>query len=186
MATVTGAQNLSAAVSAMAYTAGKLRIGHTNVVSDALKTPAREIEALNRILPMRREIDKAIDDRFVADEDVFRTVQIIAEKAEKYATGNCEEQASTAFMYLLRLNKVNVDYCRWKQGKHAFVIVGRQGETTTKGSITEFPWFQDAVICDPQDRQCGYWSALVGTYPASNIISMLHREPRQLQVWQNK
>src|SRR5262245_44876378 len=114
MPTSVGAQNLSAAIAAMIYTQKKIRFGHTNVVADAIKNPVRQLEASNRLLPMRREIDQAIRDRFVNDEvDVFRTVQINAEKAEKFGTGNCEEQASTAFMFLLRLGTVTVDYCRW-------------------------------------------------------------------------
>ena len=186
MPSLIGAQNLSAAIAAMSYTASKLKVGHTNVLADALKTPVRQLQAMNRILPMRREIDQAIEDRYVSDDDVFRTVQINAEKAEKFGTGNCEEQASTAFMHLLRMNSVAVDYCRWKEGKHAFVLVGRRGEKTTKGKITEFPWFEDAVICDPQDRRCGYWSMLTVFYPPTNVVPLLHREPGVLAVWKNK
>lgn len=184
MPTITGIQNLSAAVETMKVTAAKLKFGHTNQVADALKTPVRQLEAMNRLLPMRREIDKAIKDRFVSDDDVFRTVQINAEKAEKYGTGNCEEQASTAFIHLLRMNSVTVDYCRWKVGFHAFVLVGR-AEDEMDGKITELSWFQDAVICDPQDRRCGYWSELLPLYPPSNILTMLYRTPTRMHAWKN-
>lgn len=184
MPSLAASVNLAAALEAMAYTAKKLKFGHTNVVKDAVKTPVREIEAINRRFPMRREIDQAHEDRFVNDDDAFRTVRINAEKAEKYGVGNCEEQASTAFMYLYRLQKVSIDYCRWKVGMHAFVLVGRVGETSTKGTIDSLPWFEDAVICDPQDGFCGYWSKLLTFYPATNVVPMLHREPGVLPVWQ--
>jgi len=185
MTTPAGLMNMEAARAAFYYTATKLVFGTTNKPYEAVTQPVRQLSAMNVYFKTRNEVDQALQDRFVADTDPYRRVQIMAEKAEKYGFGNCEEQSSVAYMYLSKLGKYTIDWCRWKIGYHAFVIVGRPAGRYDIAKIPTAPWFKDAVICDPQDKRLGYWADLVTDYPVSNIIPMLHQEPGKIREWVN-
>lgn len=185
MATIVGSSNLEAARGAFHYTGTKLIYGHTNKAKEAIADPVRQLNAMNVYFKTRNEVDQALKDRFVSDEDPYRRVQIMAEKAEKYGFGNCEEQSAVAYMYLSKLGAYPIDWCRWKVGFHAFVLVGRPAGKWDVLKIPSAPWFKDAVICDPQDKKVGYWSDLLADYPVSNVIPMLHQEPGRIRDWIN-
>ncbi len=185
MPTSVGLQYLDAARQAFYYTGNKLVHGTTNKPLEAITQPVRQLNAMNVFFKTRNEVDKALEDRFVSDTDPYRRVQIMAEKAEKYGFGNCEEQSSVAYMYLSRLSRYPIDWCRWKVGFHAFVLVGRPAGKFDVAKIPSLPWFKDAVICDPQDKRVGYWSDMVSDYPVHNVIPMLHQEPGKVRDWIN-
>src|SRR5436190_17646149 len=105
MATPAGLMNMEAARGAFYYTATKLVFGTTNKPYEAVTQPVRQLSAMNVYFKTRNEVDQALQDRYVADTDPFRRVQIMAEKAEKYGFGNCEEQSSVAYTYLSQLGK---------------------------------------------------------------------------------
>jgi hypothetical protein len=59
--------------------------------------------------------------------------------------GNCSDQATVAFVYLYDRGVRPIDLMFLTNEKHAFVVIGREKESTTKPST----WGSAAIVCDP-------------------------------------
>lgn len=73
----------------------------------------------------------------------------VAEHASGMKSGNCGEQTALAFIYLLKHNVLPLDFCKVKNGDHAFVVIGRSKE----GNPNDLKTWGNAVICDPFNNQ---------------------------------
>ncbi|MBI3681161.1 MAG: hypothetical protein HY235_12285 [Acidobacteria bacterium] len=185
MATQVGIDYLSAAKEAVSYTVAKIKLGPANKLSvqDGIGS---QLRAMGGLLKVREGVDKDLQDKFVNETDAFRHVQIYAQRAEQYGGGNCEEHSAVAYMRLRRQHVYPLDWCRWRSGDHAFVIIGRPAGKWDPGAMPQASWFPDAVICDPWARKSGYWRDLWNEYPPVNIVPMLHQESQeQIPVWKN-
>src|SRR5215210_505275 len=56
-------------------------------------------------------------------------IKTIARLAETHGCGNCAEQAARAFLYLMDMDLAPLDYMRLEGADHAFVVIGRPGNT---------------------------------------------------------
>ena len=102
----------------------------------------------------------------------------VARIAEKNGCGNCGEQSAMAFVYLLNgntrpidwmcLEKEGVDWWQFREGDHAFVIVGRSPFSNDDEPDT---WGPEAIVCDP-------WNGDV--YPPHQLIPKWGHRPRLL------
>jgi hypothetical protein len=71
-----------------------------------------------------------------------------AAKARATGCGNCGEQASLAFLYLLERHVRPLDFMACADGDHNFVVIGRPAAVPA----SDFKrWGQQAVVCDPWD-----------------------------------
>ena len=75
-------------------------------------------------------------------------IKIIAGLAETYGCGNCAEQAARAFLYLLSLGVVALDYMRLEGADHAFVVLGRRPTAPVAENDSWLKWGDSAVVCD--------------------------------------
>jgi hypothetical protein len=71
-------------------------------------------------------------------------IRTLSKLVTKFSCGNCAELAASAFIYLHKLNVRPLDYMVLGGADHAFVVIGREVDTSdwTK-------WGTSAVVCDP-------------------------------------
>lgn len=82
----------------------------------------------------------------------------IANITVKTKAGNCNEQSIVAFMDLYDLGIRPLAWVHTDNGKHAFVVIGRQPKT---GSNPK-DWGENCVVCDPWANEAYYLPADAG------------------------
>jgi hypothetical protein len=74
-------------------------------------------------------------------------VDVMASWAKHYGCGNCGPHSALAYVHLRDvLDVLPLDWFMYNNFQHAFVIVGRDGNTDPLDFTT---WNKDAAICDP-------------------------------------
>jgi hypothetical protein len=74
-------------------------------------------------------------------------IQLLADIAHRARAGNCQEMAAVAFLYLKERNVAPIEMVSIP--KHTYIIVGRSPKTPIN---CHEDWNDEAVICDPWDR----------------------------------
>jgi hypothetical protein len=95
---------------------------------------------------------KMIMDRdFRADNDLsgagihkLDDIRTLSNLVTKYSCGNCGELAAATFIHLHKLNVRPLDYMVLDGADHAFVVIGREADTSDWSK-----WGKSAVVCDP-------------------------------------
>jgi hypothetical protein len=71
-------------------------------------------------------------------------IKTLSNLVAKFSCGNCAELAASAFMYLHKSNVRPLDYMVLEGADHAFVVIGREVDTSDWSK-----WGKSAVVCDP-------------------------------------
>lgn len=145
--------NLASAMTTVKYVQGKMDIGASNKLPNLAASMCVGWGGMSG--KMRQDVDKDLASAGIlpgstATPDVWKKrIEVEAYNAKNWGCGNCGEQASIAFMYLLRQLGVRpLDYYEAEGlfSRHAFVIIGRDA-STDKTDYTK--WNRGAIMCDP-------------------------------------
>jgi hypothetical protein len=122
--------------------------GAGNKLSDTIPTLGFSIMATSEARKMQ---DKQLADiklKLKPDTRAWNIayVEAMASSAQHWGAGNCGEQAALAFQFLRNKGIRPLDYCRYQNSDHAFVIL-RSLKLITPSNFKE--WSVDAVLCDP-------------------------------------
>jgi hypothetical protein len=71
-------------------------------------------------------------------------IRTLSNLVAKYSCGNCAELTAAAFIHLHKLNVRPLDYMVLDGADHAFVVIGREADTSDWSK-----WGKSAVVCDP-------------------------------------
>lgn len=149
-------RNMFMAKEAVAYARSKLSIGASNKWKDIKKSGLESLICV----PAMRSID------YIGQQTTeLRFIRAVAAVAEHVGCGNCGENASIAFMYLLDRGVKPLDFMEGGSVDHAFVVVGRPASSTAADSKT---WGKEAVVCDP-------WHEEGGAYLASEFLNRMYK-----------
>lgn len=116
-------------------------------VEDILKLKPRE--SLGEELKFIYYIEGQRQQVYSPENAMLYIYHKVGEHAGQMKSGNCGEQAALAFVYLLKHNVLPLDFCKVKNGDHAFVVIGRSKESNPNDLKT----WGNAVICDPFNNQ---------------------------------
>ena len=188
MPTQQGSANLSAAREAVQYVKGKVKLGAANNPFKLQSGPVGQLKAMDAILKVWKGEDADMEAKFINPADGLRVAQTFAANAELYGAGNCGEQSAMAYIHLRNRGVFPIDWVRFNDKDHGFVIVGRTKHGSYKGDeITRQPWFEDVVICDAYWNRADYWKNLLPEYKPKSVVVILHQESRdELHQWINK
>ncbi len=100
--------------------------------------------------PMKRDLESTAvaGERAQGHHEIW--IAKVADVAKRYRMGNCGAQSAVAFEFLSRRGHRPLDFMELRKVDHTFVVVGRR-PMSSPASIDA--WGEDAVICDPWDRQ---------------------------------
>jgi hypothetical protein len=186
MASPQGMKYVSAGRDAVTYVKSKVKFGAANNPFKLQSSVEGQLRAMGALLRTRGGEDQTMDAKFVNPADTLRVAQAFAENAERYGGGNCGEQSAVAYVFLRRRAVFPIDWVRFMDKDHAFVIIGRSSDgSSARKNIPEQPWFPDAVICDAYWNRCEFWSGAIGDYDPTRLASLLHQESQGLQQWKN-
>lgn len=149
-------RNLLVAQDAVKYVRSKITIGASNKPGDVLRSLGGSLLCV----PAIRSVD--LPDQDTSD---LKFIRAVAAKAEHVGCGNCGENASLAFVYLLDRGVKPLDLMEGGPVDHAFVLVG-----SPAAGVESDPkkWGGDAVVCDP-------WHYEGGAYPATEFRKRMYK-----------
>jgi hypothetical protein len=137
---------LSAAHETVHYVNKLMTIGSSSRLSDVLlsfflsTSPKQCVDQIREAEPHYSHYSMTVD-----------LMRALASEAIGAKCGNCGEQSAVAFIHLHDIYPTirPLDYMQRNNGDHAFVVIGRAA-----GEAKDFAsWGDQAVICDPWDRQ---------------------------------
>ena len=129
---------------AVAYVQSQMIFGAANRPGDIISTGG-----VSRICvhDMRGQLtEKGVDDLPPADAVAVREVW-----ARAYGCGNCGEQSAIAFMWLYNKGIRPLEWMRFTDADHAFVVVGRAWNKSFDWDVPN--WGPSAVVCDPWKKR---------------------------------
>ena len=133
-----------------------MRADHSESQNKLLRTYMPQYNGMKE-----EEIRKKSERDFWIRRYIFLQYQM--KKAIQYSCGNCGELTSATLLNLIYHYKYArpVEYMHHIGGDHAFVVIGRKGNSTAADPST---WGAAAVICDPWKKAVfpasGFWSRL--------------------------
>lgn len=139
--------NLSIALSAVSHVQKLMVVGAQNKITDVFSSFGMSLIC---VAAGRAAGDIAVP-KEPGDGNLVMPLIIrsTAAKAAELGCGNCGEQAAIAFEFLKSKSVRPMDYMVFKEpGDHAFVVIGRTGESPADDYKS---WGPEAVVCDPWD-----------------------------------
>lgn len=82
-----------------------------------------------------------------------------ARQAVEGKAGNCDDQSCVAFTYLYDNGVRPLDWMHLINGKHAFVLIGREDRSEADPAT----WGEDLVVCDPWNNDAYQLDAATGS-----------------------
>ena len=158
-------RNLEIALKAMKWATSRIRLQGNQMVDNLLtqgkandcviEMRADHFESKKKLLRTympqyngmkEAEIRKVSERDFWIRRYIFLQYQM--KKAIQYGCGNCGELTATTLLHLIYhyRNTRPVEYMHHIGGDHAFVVIGRKGNSTAADPST---WGAAAAICDP-------------------------------------
>lgn len=181
--------NLAAALEAVRFVKGKMSYGAKNKVKDIIKSRGESIDCVDTL----RGLAKTREDEIVslyadnAHAGAEREAELNAMLAAKMGCGNCNEQASLAFIFLrdkgvFPIDLINKENDFLNFGGHSFVVIGRIDKM-----IKPATWGPDAVVCDPHGSETAFPASQIEQYmPRAKLFGKLRlgsREDSTIKVW---
>ena len=187
MPTQKGESNFKWGDSAVTYVSSKLYRGPANAPFKLQSNLEGQLNAMEALLRVRSGADADMESGFINPNDGLRIARAWANNAMKFGGGNCGEHAATAYIWLLEQHVVPIDWAKFTNKDHSFVIIGRSaiGGYMAK-DVPLQPWFKDAVICDPYWKHTYYWGDVLRDYPPEYIASIHHQESVSITEWKNR
>jgi hypothetical protein len=139
-----GTPNLGAAKMAVKYVQSKMDIGASNKIGIGMIAKAMCAGGTFNNGEVRNKVDQ--DLAKISNPTWGNVLDLSADWAKHYGCGNCGEQSALAFVYLRQLGIHPLDWMQIGNFKHAFVIIGRNGDSDPSDFNT---WSQLAAVCDP-------------------------------------
>lgn len=162
-----------AALDGCRYVKQMMTTGASNSLSKAMdRGLVNQVAAMFRVSTVRSEADATITLRNIKNWDTNRTMQVWAEKAKKYGAGNCGEQSALAFYYLRSKGVGPLDWARFTNRDHAFILLNRPKSLVggeLRGALDR------VFLCDPYYDKKGPLSQFPD-YNVQFIESILHYE----------
>jgi hypothetical protein len=106
---------------------------------------------------MREQLTKA----GIGDMPMNEAIMMREVAAQAFGCGNCGEQSAIAFMWLLRRGIRPLEWMRFTDADHAFVVIGRAWTSSLDWDVPK--WGPFAVVCDPWKKKA---------YPADQLKSV--------------
>jgi hypothetical protein len=141
---------LRAVNQALTYVRGKMDIGASNKPGPGMIAKALCAGGTFNEGELRQQVDK--DLARIQRPGWKDVLESSADWAKHYGCGNCGEQSAVAFVYLRDLGIRPLDWMQVGNFKHAFVVVGRLGESDPADYTT---WGRSSYYCDPWRGDCG-------------------------------
>lgn len=173
--------NLAAALEAVRFVKSKMILGAKNKVKDIVRSRGASIDCVDNLRGMatgrESEILRLYADN--ANAGAEREAELNADLAARFGCGNCNEQASLAFIYLrdkgvFPLDLVNKQNDFLNYGGHSFVVIGRIAK-----KVKPDEWGSDAVICDPHGAETAFPASQIERYmPRAKLFGKLRLESR--------
>lgn len=159
---------------ALGHVKSVMVFGAGNKLSDTIPTLGFSILATREA---RKLQDKDLADLKKRKVDVksynLGYVESMASSARQMGAGNCGEQAALAFQFLRNKGIRPLDYCRYQNSDHAFVIL-RSIQKITPTNFAE--WSVDAVLCDPWYNRAEIAGMMATRSAGRSIISEVRIE----------
>jgi hypothetical protein len=144
-------QNLEFAKDAVKFVKQELPWGADNKDIDVSRRSYNQ--SIECVEPMRKKVRLRLE-QCVSRENFVR---IKAQGAREARCGNCGEQSAVAFVFLLDKGVRPVEWFKFSDIDHAFVVIGRLENSKENDP---YDWGPNAVICDPWYEKA---------YPASEL-----------------
>ena len=181
--------NLAAALEAVRFVKGKMKYGAKNKVKDLIKSRGESLDCVDTLrgLASTREAEILTNYADNAHAGAEREAELNAMLAAKLGCGNCNEQASLAFIYLrdkgvFPIDLINKENDFLNYGGHSFVVIGRIDKM-----IKPADWGGDAVICDPHGSETAFPASQFEQYmPRAKLFGKLRlgcRSDSTIKVW---
>lgn len=144
MADTPWARNLGAAKMAVTYVQSKMDIGASNKIGIGMIAKAMCAGGTFNKGELRSKVDQDLAQ--ISSPSWRDVLYLSADWAKLYGCGNCGEQSALAFVYLKQQGILPLDWMQIGNFKHAFVIIGRNGDSDPSDFNT---WSKSSVVCDP-------------------------------------
>jgi hypothetical protein len=164
---------ITAAIDACRFVRQQMTTGAANnPIKEFERGLKGHLDAWSTVRTERSDIDQTILGRGVKEYDINRTMEVWAEKATAYGAGNCGEQSALAFSYLKSRRVQPIDWARFLNRDHAFVLLNRPKDLTNQELRKSL---DQVILCDPYYDRTGPLSKFP-EYDVGAIHMNLHME----------